>query len=61
VDAELHPRRQSGFTQGTVGFGLDVLGLYSQKLDGGKGTGGTQLLPIHDGARPTTSAAWAWR
>ena len=29
---------KSGFTQGTVGFGIDVLGLYSQKLDGGKGT-----------------------
>ncbi|MNH95068.1 Porin-like protein NicP precursor [compost metagenome] len=43
---------RSGFTQGTVGFGLDVLGLYSQKLDGGKGTGGTQLLPIHDDGRP---------
>ena len=28
---------KSGFTQGTVGFGLDVLGMYSQKLDGGKG------------------------
>ncbi|WP_415763432.1 OprD family porin [Pseudomonas sp. CP4] len=41
---------KSGFTQGTVGFGMDVLGLYSVKLDGGKGTGGTQLLPLdHDG------------
>ncbi len=37
---------KSGFTQGTVGFGMDVLGLYSVKLDGGKGTGGTQLLPL---------------
>ncbi len=43
---------KSGFTQGTVGFGLDILGMYSQKLDGGKGTGGTQLLPIHDDGRP---------
>ncbi|WP_447790227.1 MULTISPECIES: OprD family porin [Pseudomonas] len=43
---------KSGFTQGPVGFGVDVLGLYSQKLDGGKGTGGTQLLPIHDDGRP---------
>ncbi|MCF5410675.1 OprD family outer membrane porin, partial [Pseudomonas syringae] len=32
---------RSGFTQGTVGFGVDALGLYSLKLDGGKGTGGT--------------------
>jgi hypothetical protein len=43
---------KSGYTQGTLGFGIDVLGLYSQKLDGGKGTGGTQLLPIHDDGRP---------
>ncbi|MBD0687401.1 outer membrane porin, OprD family, partial [Pseudomonas sp. PSB18] len=37
---------KSGFTQGPVGFGMDVLGLYSIKLDGGKGTAGTQLLPV---------------
>ncbi|MGV6477289.1 OprD family porin [Azotobacter vinelandii] len=37
---------KSGYTEGPVGFGLDVLGLYSIKLDGGKGTGGTQLLPL---------------
>ena len=43
---------RSGFTQGTVGLGLDVLGLYSVKLDGGKGTAGTQLLPVHDDGRP---------
>ena len=43
---------KSGFTQGTVGFGIDVLGLYSQKLDGGKGTVGTQLLPTHGDGEP---------
>ena len=43
---------KSGFTQGTVGFGLDVLGLYSVKLDGGQGTTNTQLLPVHDGGHP---------
>lgn len=43
---------KSGFTQGTVGFGLDVLGLYSIKLDGGGGTYGTGLLPVHDGNQP---------
>ena len=43
---------RSGFTQGTVGFGVDVLGLYSMKLDGSKGTGGTQLLPIHSDGSP---------
>ncbi|QMV64343.1 OprD family porin [Pseudomonas berkeleyensis] len=39
---------RSGFTEGTVGFGLDVLGLYSIKLDGNRGAANTQLLPIHD-------------
>ncbi|MBC3474995.1 OprD family porin [Pseudomonas taiwanensis] len=43
---------KSGFTQGPIGFGSDVLGLYSVKLDGGKGTAGTQLLPVHDDGRP---------
>ena len=43
---------KSGFTQGTVGFGMDVLGLYSVKLDGGKGTGGSQLLPLDHDGRP---------
>ncbi|MCU1750529.1 OprD family porin [Pseudomonas sp. 6D_7.1_Bac1] len=43
---------KSGFTQGTVGFGMDVLGLYSLKLDGGRGTGGTQLLPLDHDGRP---------
>ena len=37
---------QSGFTQGTVGFGIDALGLYGMKLDTGNGRtgGGTGLL-----------------
>ncbi|MHC6224241.1 OprD family porin [Pseudomonas sp. X10] len=43
---------RSGFTEGSVGFGVDVLGLYSIKLDGGKGTAGTHLLPVHDDGRP---------
>nr|WP_298148119.1 OprD family porin [uncultured Pseudomonas sp.] len=43
---------RSGFTQGTVGFGLDVLGMSAFKLDGGKGTRNTGLLPIHDDGRP---------
>ena len=42
---------RSGYTEGTVGFGLDVLGLYSVKLDGGRGTTGSQLLPVHDDGR----------
>ena len=46
---------KSGFTQGTVGFGLDVLGLYAVKLDGGQGTGGTQLLPLDQDGRPANN------
>ncbi|KAB5627448.1 OprD family porin [Pseudomonas putida] len=43
---------RSGFTEGTIGFGVDVLGLWSVKLDGGGGTYGTALLPRHDDGRP---------
>ena len=43
---------RSGYTEGLVGFGVDVLGLYSVKLDGGKGTANTQLLPVHGDGRP---------
>ncbi|MDA7087154.1 OprD family porin [Pseudomonas sp. SA3-5] len=39
---------QSGYTEGTVGFGLDALAMSAFKLDSGRGTNGTQLLPIHD-------------
>jgi hypothetical protein len=38
-------RFESGFTEGTVGFGLDAMGLLGVKLDGGGGSGGTGLLP----------------
>ena len=43
---------RSGFSQGTLGFGVDVLGMAAFKLDGGKGTRNTGLLPIHDDGRP---------
>ncbi|MFN3767194.1 MAG: OprD family porin [Ectopseudomonas guguanensis] len=43
---------RSGFTQGTVGFGLDVLGQYSVKLDGDRDVANSQMLPIHDDGRP---------
>ncbi|MBD9503780.1 OprD family porin [Pseudomonas sp. PDM17] len=42
---------KSGFTQGPVGFGVDALGLLSVKLDSGRGTKGTQLLPVHGDGR----------
>ena len=38
---------RSGYTAGTIGVGLDVLGLYSLKLDGNRGAANTQLMPIH--------------
>lgn len=38
-------RYESGFTEGTVGFGVDALAGLGVKLDGGRGTSGTGLLP----------------
>ncbi len=43
---------RSGFTQGSVGFGLDALAMGAIKLDGGRGTRNTSLLPVHDDGRP---------
>lgn len=37
---------ESGYTQGTVGFGVDAHGALGIKLDSGGGTRGTGLLPI---------------
>lgn len=37
-------RFNSGYTDGTIGFGLDALGLVGLKLDSGQGTSGTGLL-----------------
>jgi len=39
---------QSGFTEGTVGVGLDAMGMLGIKLDSGGGRTGTDLLPVHD-------------
>ncbi|MCJ0973587.1 OprD family porin [Pseudomonas sp. PS1] len=43
---------QSGYTPGPVGFGVDVLAGLAVKLDGGRGTYGTALLPRHTDGRP---------
>lgn len=40
---------ESGYTQGTVGFGLDVHGMLGLKLDGGGGTDGSSILPYGSG------------
>lgn len=37
-------RIESGFTEGTVGFGVDALGTLGVKLDSGRGTSGTGTL-----------------
>ncbi|MNO74534.1 Porin D precursor [compost metagenome] len=36
---------ESGFTQGTVGFGVDAIGMLGLKLDSGRGRAGTGLFP----------------
>ncbi|MFJ4383430.1 OprD family porin [Pseudomonas sp. NPDC089407] len=36
---------ESGFTQGTVGFGVDAIGMLGIKLDSGRGRAGTGLFP----------------
>ncbi|WCM54153.1 OprD family porin [Pseudomonas sp. WJP1] len=42
---------QSGFTPGTLGVGVDALGLLGVRLDSGRGRSGTGLLPVHDDGR----------
>ncbi|MEB0225751.1 OprD family porin [Pseudomonas sp. 10S4] len=42
---------ESGFTDGTIGFGLDAHAFLGLKLDGGKGHSGTGLLPVDDDGR----------
>ncbi|WP_339458437.1 OprD family porin [Pseudomonas sp. EA_105y_Pfl2_R69] len=37
-------RANSGFTEGTVGFGADAIGMFGFKLDSGDGTAGSDLL-----------------
>lgn len=46
---------RSGFTSGTVGFGVDVLGKYAVKLDGGAGRYGALLLPRDSDGDPASS------
>lgn len=43
---------ESGFTQGTVGVGVDAIGLLGIKLDGGRGTTNTGLFPVDSEGRP---------
>ena len=43
---------ESGFTQGTVGVGVDAIGMLGIKLDGGRGTTNTGLFPVGSDGRP---------
>ncbi|HSC82373.1 MAG TPA: OprD family porin [Pseudomonas sp.] len=50
-------RMESGYTEGTIGVGVDALGLASIKLDSGDGTTGTGLLvPDRSGGAQDNSA-----
>ncbi|MBF8746447.1 OprD family porin [Pseudomonas putida] len=42
---------ESGFTQGTIGVGLDAIGMLGLKLDSGKGRAGTGLFPTGSDGR----------
>lgn len=46
---------QSGFTQGTLGVGVDAHGLLGLKLDSGRGRSGADLLPVDSDGRPEDS------
>ncbi|WP_425930149.1 OprD family porin [Pseudomonas sp. NyZ201] len=42
---------RSGYSQGTIGFGLDAMAMLGLKLDSSPDRTGTGLLPIHDDGR----------
>ncbi|CAI8778227.1 MULTISPECIES: OprD family porin [Pseudomonas] len=46
---------QSGFTQGTVGVGVDAIGMLGLKLDSGKGRAGTGQFPLGEDGRSQDS------
>ncbi len=41
-------RFNSGYTPGTVGFGLDGIAMFGVKLDSSRAVSGSELLPVHD-------------
>ncbi len=45
---------QSGYTEGTVGFGIDAHAMLGLKLDGGGGTDGSSILPVERWQRQST-------
>lgn len=48
---------ESGFTQGTVGFGLDAMAMGSVKLDGGSGHRGNGLFANDSDGNPENPRA----
>jgi imipenem/basic amino acid-specific outer membrane pore len=46
---------ESGYTQGTVGVGVDALGMVGIKIDGGGGRTGTGIMPVGDSNTPADS------
>ncbi|WP_155295911.1 OprD family porin [Pseudomonas gelidaquae] len=47
---------ESGFTQGTVGVGVDVIGQYAIRLDGGRGSAGAGGIDFFKEGASTTRA-----
>ena len=47
---------ESGFTQGTVGVGVDVIGQYAIRLDGGRGRAGAGGIDFFKTGPSTTRA-----
>lgn len=50
---------QSGYTQGTVGFGVDAHGMLGIKLNSGNGTNGTGLMPTGSDGRSQDDYSYA--
>ncbi|BAU76080.1 OprD family porin [Metapseudomonas furukawaii] len=50
---------QSGYTQGTVGFGVDAHAMLGIKLNSGKGTAGTGLMPRGSDGRSQDDYSYA--
>ena len=50
---------ESGFTQGAVGFGVDIHAGGALKLDSGRGTSGTGLLPVDSDGRAADQTGFA--
>ncbi|MBD9410519.1 OprD family porin [Stutzerimonas stutzeri] len=50
---------ESGFTQGTIGVGVDAFGLLGVRLDGGRGSNFDQMFEFETDGHPTRDVAQA--